>query len=79
MGNSFGKDILIQVPDPAKAAAFYVEQLGFAITDPNPKMVALHGNNIPTAVVENLIETTKQGVQPLQRYHRLRKRVLGDG
>jgi oligoendopeptidase F len=39
--------------------------------------MALHGNNIPTAVVENLIETTKQGVEPLQRYHRLRKRVLG--
>ncbi len=39
--------------------------------------MALHGNNIPTAVVENLIETTKQGVGPLQRYHRLRKRVLG--
>ena len=39
--------------------------------------MALHGNNIPTAVVENLIETTKQGTAPLQRYHRLRKRVLG--
>jgi len=38
---------------------------------------ALHGNNIPTAVVENLIETTKAGTAPLQRYHRLRKRVLG--
>jgi oligoendopeptidase F len=38
---------------------------------------ALHGNNIPTAVVENLIETTKAGVGPLRRYHRLRKRVLG--
>ena len=38
---------------------------------------ALHGNNIPTAVVENLIATTKQGVEPLRRYHRLRKRVLG--
>jgi predicted enzyme related to lactoylglutathione lyase len=46
MANSFGKDILIQAPDPAKAAAFYVEQLGFAITDPNSKMMALHGNNI---------------------------------
>jgi predicted enzyme related to lactoylglutathione lyase len=46
MANRFGKDILIQAPDPAKAAAFYVEQLGFAITDPNPKMMALHGNNI---------------------------------
>jgi oligoendopeptidase F len=39
--------------------------------------LALHGNNIPTSVVENLIETTKQGTAPLQRYHRLRKRVLG--
>ena len=38
---------------------------------------ALHVNNIPTSVVENLIETTKHGVEPLRRYHRLRKRVLG--
>jgi oligoendopeptidase F len=37
---------------------------------------ALHGNNIPPAVVENLIETTKAGTEPLRRYHRLRKRVL---
>jgi oligoendopeptidase F len=37
---------------------------------------ALHGNNIPTAVVENLIESTKAGAEPLRRYHRLRKRVL---
>jgi len=37
----------------------------------------LHGNNIPPAVVENLIETTKAGTVPLRRYHRLRKRVLG--
>jgi len=38
---------------------------------------ALHGNNIPTAVVENLIASTKAGTEPLRRYHRLRKRVLG--
>jgi len=38
---------------------------------------ALHGNNIPTAVVENLVATTKQGTEPLRRYHRLRKRALG--
>jgi oligoendopeptidase F len=38
---------------------------------------ALHGNNIPTAVVENLIETTKASTEPLRRYDRLRKRVLG--
>src|SRR5437764_3815511 len=38
---------------------------------------ALHGNNIPTAVVDNLIATTKAGTEPLRRYHRLRRRVLG--
>jgi oligoendopeptidase F len=38
---------------------------------------ALHGNNIPTTVVENLIEQAKAGSEPLRRYHRLRKRVLG--
>jgi oligoendopeptidase F len=37
---------------------------------------ALHGNNIPPAVVEKLIETTKSGTEPLRRYHQLRKRVL---
>src|SRR4029077_13388039 len=38
---------------------------------------ALHGNNIPPAVVETPIETTEPGPEPLRRYHRLRKRVLG--
>jgi oligoendopeptidase F len=38
---------------------------------------ALHGNNIPTSVVENLIQVTRQGVEPLRRYHRLRRRILG--
>ena len=38
---------------------------------------ALHGDNIPTSVVENLIETTRAGVEPLRRYHRLRRRALG--
>ncbi len=38
---------------------------------------ALHGDNIPTSVVENLIETTRAGVEPLRRYHKLRRRALG--
>jgi len=38
---------------------------------------ALHGNNIPTSVVENLIAVTKEGSAPLRRYHQLRRRVLG--
>ena len=38
---------------------------------------ALHGDNIPTAVVENLISSTRAGVEPLRRYHRLRRKALG--
>jgi oligoendopeptidase F len=37
---------------------------------------ALHGNNIPRSVVDNLIATTRAGVGPLQRYHRLRRKAL---
>ncbi len=37
---------------------------------------ALNGNAIPTSVVENLIATTREGTAPLQRYHRLRRRLL---
>ncbi len=45
MANTFGTDILIQAPDPAKAAAFYVNQLGFTITGETP-MLSLHGKHI---------------------------------
>lgn len=38
---------------------------------------ALFGNAIPPEVVTTLVEATRAGVAPLQRYHRLRKRVLG--
>ncbi len=37
----------------------------------------LDDDNIPTAVVENLIDTSRTGGSPLQRYHRLRKGVSG--
>lgn len=46
MANKFGSDILIQAPDPKAAAAFYVEQLGFEITDNNPGMIGLQGKHI---------------------------------
>jgi Glyoxalase-like domain len=46
MANSFGTDILIQAPEPKKAASFYVEQLGFEITDEAPHMISLHGEHI---------------------------------
>ena len=45
VANKFGSDILIQAEDPEKAAAFYVERLGFEITGTKP-MIALHGNHI---------------------------------
>jgi len=52
---------------------FYSRARGYK----NTLEAALHGNNIPTAVVENLIRESKAGTEPLRRYHRLRKRVLG--
>jgi oligoendopeptidase F len=52
---------------------FHARARGYATT----LDAALHGNNIPTSVVENLIAVAKQGVEPLRRYHRLRRRVLG--
>jgi oligoendopeptidase F len=38
---------------------------------------ALDGNRIAPEVVERLIEATRAGVAPLQRYHTLRRKVLG--
>lgn len=38
---------------------------------------ALFGDNIPTAVVETLISSTRSQVAPLQRYERLRRAALG--
>jgi oligoendopeptidase F len=38
---------------------------------------ALFGNNIPTSVVETLVAVGREGAAELQRYHRLRRRVLG--
>jgi catechol 2,3-dioxygenase-like lactoylglutathione lyase family enzyme len=46
MANSFGTDILIQAPDPDQAAKFYVNCLGFEITDKQPNMISLHGQHI---------------------------------
>jgi oligoendopeptidase F len=52
---------------------FLAQARGFAST----LEAALHGNDIPTSVVDNLITATRAGLAPLQRYHRLRKRALG--
>ncbi len=37
----------------------------------------LDGNNIPVAVYENLVNTVKDNTKPLQKYNRLRKKLLG--
>jgi len=46
VANSFGPDILIQAPSPKTAATFYMEELGFTITEETPELVSLHGNHI---------------------------------
>jgi oligoendopeptidase F len=38
---------------------------------------ALDEDNVPEAVVETLITTARNGVEPLRRYHGIRKRVMG--
>ncbi len=68
MANSFGADILIQAPDPEKAALFYVNQLGFEITDHNPKMIGLHGKHInlfiePGPPLGPVLEVTVKSVE----------------
>jgi catechol 2,3-dioxygenase-like lactoylglutathione lyase family enzyme len=68
MSNTFGTDILIQAEDPMKAADFYVKELGFEITDRNPKMVGLHGENInlfiePGPALGPVLEVTVKSVK----------------
>ena len=72
MANKFGSDILIQAPDPQKAAAWYVEHLGFEITDPNPKMIGLHGKHInlfiePGPALGPVLEVTVDNVEEAKR------------
>jgi len=52
---------------------FHARARGYATT----LDAALHGNDIPPSVVENLISEAKAGVEPLRRYHRLRRKRLG--
>jgi oligoendopeptidase F len=44
---------------------------------PGTLEAALDGNAIPTAVVTNLVDAVRQGTAPLQRYVKLRKKLLG--
>lgn len=68
MSNTFGTDILIQAKEPMKAAAFYVKEPGFEISDQTPNLVSLHGKNILLFVERGpalgpVLEVTVQSVQ----------------
>ena len=78
MANRFGSDILIQAQDPMKAALFYVEHLGFEITDDNPKMIGLHGRHInlfiePGPTLGPVLEVTVDSVE------KAKERLLKNG
>jgi len=44
---------------------------------PSTLAASLDNSDIPAAVVETLVETTRAGTAPLQRYMRLRQKILG--
>ena len=72
MANSFGKDILIQAPDPSSAAAFYVQQLGFEVSGEEPNMVSLHGRQINLFIEKGpalgpVLEVKVDSVEPAKR------------
>ena len=72
MANKFGTDILIQAPDPKQAALFYVQQLGFEITDEQPNMISLHGDHINLFIERGpalgpVLEVTVDNVEEAKR------------
>lgn len=72
MANSFGTDILIQAPDPREAASFYVNQLGFTISEEGEEMISLHGKHINLFIERGpalgpVLEITVKDVQEAER------------
>jgi predicted enzyme related to lactoylglutathione lyase len=72
MANTFGTDILIQAPDPKRAAEFYVEHLGFEVTGEDPKMISLHGRRINLFIERGpalgpVLEVTVDSVEAARR------------
>jgi predicted enzyme related to lactoylglutathione lyase len=72
MANNFGTDLLIQAPDPKRAAQFYVDHLGFTITDEQPNMISLHGQHINFFIergppVGSVLEVTVTDVEAAKR------------
>ncbi len=72
MANKFGTDIIIQAQDPMSAAGFYVNQLGFEITDEKPNMISLHGEHINLFIergpaLGGVLEVTVPNVEEAKR------------
>jgi hypothetical protein len=72
MANTFGTDILIQAPDPASAASFYVKQLGFSISSDTPQLVSLLGDHINLFIERGpalgpILEVTVTSVEEAKR------------
>ncbi len=72
MSNSFGTDILIQAGDPKRAAAFYVKNLGFTVTEETPRLVSLHGKHINLFIEQGpalgpVLEVTVANVEQAKR------------
>jgi catechol 2,3-dioxygenase-like lactoylglutathione lyase family enzyme len=72
MANTFGTDIIFETPDPQAAARFYVEQLGFAVTEDTPHLVSLRGPNINMFIERGLasgpvFEVTVKNVDEAKR------------
>jgi predicted enzyme related to lactoylglutathione lyase len=72
MANTFSADILIQAEDPTNAASFYVEQLGFAVTEETPAMISLHGSHINLFIERGpalgpVLEVTVDNVEEAKR------------
>ena len=72
MANSFGTDIIIQAQDPKNAALFYVNELGFQITDETPNMISLHGDHINLFIergpaLGGVLEVTVDNVEEAKR------------
>jgi predicted enzyme related to lactoylglutathione lyase len=72
MANTFGTDILIQAPDPKKAAAFYVEQLDFEVSGEEPQMISLQGRHINLFIERGpalgpVLEVTVDSVEAARR------------
>jgi predicted enzyme related to lactoylglutathione lyase len=84
MANTFGRDILIQSQDPKSAAKFYVDNLGFEITEETPKMMSLCGAHINLFIERGaelgpVLEVTVASVEETkQRLKRLGCKVVKD-